>query len=488
MIRKIIFAWIFIRICFGLFGGQKVFAQSYFERSGFSADYFRTIKSTLFKFSTDTTAPAAGYFKIVAKDSTLLYLITSSGNKLNLKTAATGGDITSVVAGFGLTGGATDGAATLVVDSTVMATLYDLTLKANLASPTFTGTVTVPLGAGTVRSSSGGVLSVSAADTVGLGTALALLAPKASPTFTGTITTPLGAGTVRSSAGGVLSSTAADTVGLAAALAAKAPLASPTFTGTVTTPLGAGRVRSSAGGVLSVVTQAQDTAGYVLNIPATDSSRIAGTVPDGAITNGKLGTDAVTTGKILDGTILAGDLNADAVTTVKIQDLAVTSGKLASDAVTSAKILDATIAAGDIGTDAVTSAKILDATIAAGDLGTDAVINEKIQDGAVTTAKIANGTLLTADQNSTFKAYDSDSTDYARQMAKNYTVYLRGDTARVTDAAVTSSWKFTASWDGSRIGNGSIYVDSVWSGGFRVVSNYVGEPDSSKGIVAGVKR
>lgn len=49
----------------------------------------------------------------------------------------------------------------------------------------------------------------------------ALKAPLASPTFSGTITTALGAGTVRSSAGGVLSSTASDTVGLAAALAGK---------------------------------------------------------------------------------------------------------------------------------------------------------------------------------------------------------------------------------------------------------------------------
>ena len=88
---------------------------------------------------------------------------------------------------------------------------------------------------GTVRATSGR-LSYTASDTVGLGASLALKAPLASPTFTGTVTTPLGAGTVRSSAGGVLSSTASDTVGLAAALFAKAPLADPTFTTKATSP------------------------------------------------------------------------------------------------------------------------------------------------------------------------------------------------------------------------------------------------------------
>ena len=50
---------------------------------------------------------------------------------------------------------------------------------------------------------------------------LNLKAPLASPTFTGTVTMPLGAGTVRSGSGGLLSSTASDTVGLAAALSGK---------------------------------------------------------------------------------------------------------------------------------------------------------------------------------------------------------------------------------------------------------------------------
>ena len=77
-------------------------------------------------------------------------------------------------------------------------------LKAPLASPTFTGSVTIPAGAAI----SGYLSSATAASTY---------APLASPTFTGTPTVP-----------GYLTTSAAGTT--------YAPLASPTFTGTPTVP------------------------------------------------------------------------------------------------------------------------------------------------------------------------------------------------------------------------------------------------------------
>lgn len=72
-------------------------------------------------------------------------------------------------------------------------------------------------------------------------TSLGLKAPLASPTFTGTVTLPLStAGYVKTTAGGVISSAAAiaqaDVTNLTTDLGLKAPLASPTFTGTVTLP------------------------------------------------------------------------------------------------------------------------------------------------------------------------------------------------------------------------------------------------------------
>ena len=92
-------------------------------------------------------------------------------------------------------------------------TSSDLALKANIASPTFTGTVTIPAGA-----------SISG------------FAPLASPTFTGNVSgitaTMVGLGNVTNTSDASKPvSTAQQT-----ALDLKAPLASPTFTGTATFP------------------------------------------------------------------------------------------------------------------------------------------------------------------------------------------------------------------------------------------------------------
>jgi hypothetical protein len=73
--------------------------------------------------------------------------------------------------------------------------------------------------------------------------------------------------------------------------------------------------------------------------------------------------------------------------TVTLPTSTVTSTIIADSAVTSAKIADGTIVAGDIADGAITSAKILDGTIVAEDLA----------DGAVTSAKILNGTIANDD-------------------------------------------------------------------------------------------
>jgi hypothetical protein len=80
---------------------------------------------------------------------------------------------------------------------------------------------------------------------------------------------------------------------------------------------------------------------------------------------------------------------------------------IADSAVTSAKIADGTIVAGDLADGAVTSAKILDGTIATGDIADGAITSAKILDGtiatgdladsAVTSAKIADGTIVAGD-------------------------------------------------------------------------------------------
>ena len=108
--------------------------------------------------------------------------------------------------------------------------------------------------------------------------ALALKAPLASPTFTGTVTTPLSSGIVKSSAGGVLS--AASTIdqsevsNLGSDLALKAPLASPGLTGTPTAPTAAADTNT---------TQLATTA-YVIGQLASVSPSALGTAAVGSST------------------------------------------------------------------------------------------------------------------------------------------------------------------------------------------------------------
>lgn len=71
-------------------------------------------------------------------------------------------------------------------------------------------------------------------------------------------------------------------------------------------------------------------------------------IVDGAITSGKLASNAVTTQKIVDG----------AVTSAKLDGSAVTADKLADSAVTSAKVNDGAVTTGKIADGAVTLAKL----------------------------------------------------------------------------------------------------------------------------------
>jgi len=65
------------------------------------------------------------------------------------------------------------------------------------------------------------------------------------------------------------------------------------------------------------------------------------------------------------------------------------SESVADNSITSAKIADGTVATADLGSNSVTSSKITDATIAAADLAANAVTTDKINAGAVTGVKIA---------------------------------------------------------------------------------------------------
>jgi hypothetical protein len=73
-----------------------------------------------------------------------------------------------------------------------------------------------------------------------------------------------------------------------------------------------------------------------------------------------------------------------------------TASAIADGAVTSAKILDGTIATADLANNAVTSAKIADGAIVNADLANDAVTSAKVLDGSILGADLAPNTVTSA--------------------------------------------------------------------------------------------
>lgn len=109
-----------------------------------------------------------------------------------------------------------------------------LNLKADLASPTFSGTPSLPTGTtGVTQSAADSTTKL--ATTAFVTTADNLKAPLASPAFTGTPSLPTGATGVTQSAADS-STKLATTAFVTTADNLKANIASPTFTGTLTTP------------------------------------------------------------------------------------------------------------------------------------------------------------------------------------------------------------------------------------------------------------
>ena len=240
---------------------------------------------------------------------------------------------------------------------------------APLASPTLTGTVTLPesTSIGDVNNLEIGYLNGVTSSIQGQidaklasATAASTYAPLASPTLTGTVTLPesTSIGNVSNLEIGYLNNVTSSIQGqidekLASATAATtyAPLATPTFTGTVTLP-----ETTSIGNVSNV------EIGYLNNVTSSIQGQIdlkaplasptfTGTVtlPENTITQSMMSDNSVGTAEIIASSVTSSELAVDAVTEAKIAD----------GAVTSAKIANLTIVDGDISaTAAIATSKI----------------------------------------------------------------------------------------------------------------------------------
>ena len=223
-------------------------------------------------------------------------------------------------------------------------------LKAPLASPTFTGTVTLPesTSIGNVSNVEIGYLNDVTSSIQGqidaklaTATAASTYAPLASPTLTGTVTLPesTSIGNVSNVEIGYLNDVTSSIQGqidakLATATAAStyAPLASPTLTGTVTLPesTSIGQVSNLEIGYVNGVTSSIQ--GQIdLKAPLA-SPTFTGTVtlPANTISQSMMSDDSVGTAEIIASSVTSSELAADAVTEAKIADGAVTSAKIAT--------------------------------------------------------------------------------------------------------------------------------------------------------------
>ena len=232
---------------------------------GTTAQILQKASNTDFDVSWTTPYSGSDSLKIASNLSDLNNTTTARTN-LGLGTMAT-----QTAANYALLAGptftgvpaaptATAGTSTTQIATTAFVTTA-VSTKANLASPTFTGTVTIPAGASisgfallasptftgvpAAPTATSGTNTTQLATTAFVTTAVSTKANLASPTFTGTVTIPAGA----SISGYLTSATAASTyqtqAGMSSYLTTStaastyAPIASPTFTGTVTIPAGA---------------------------------------------------------------------------------------------------------------------------------------------------------------------------------------------------------------------------------------------------------
>jgi len=262
-------------------------------------------------------------------------------------------------------------------------------------------------------------------------TALSLKAPLASPTFTGTVTLPstTSIGDVSNVEMGYLNGV---TSGVQVQIDAKAPLASPTLTGTVTLPesTSIGEVSNLEIGYLNGVTsaiQGQIDAKLASATAASTYAPLASPTLTGTVTL----PESTSIGDVSNQEI--GYLNG---VTSSIQGQIDLKAPLASPTFTGTVTLPAnTITQSMMSDDSVGTAEIIAASVTSSELATDAVTEAKIADGAVTSAKIANGTIVDADVNasaaiaqSKISGLTSDLADKAPLASPTFTGTVSGIT------------------------------------------------------------
>ena len=299
----------------------------------------------------------------------------------------------------------------------------ELTAKAPLASPSFSGTVSLPPTT-SIGSVNGTNISYLEGVTSAIQTQINAKAPLDSPTFTGTV---VGIGKSMVGLGSVdNTSDAAKPISTATqnALDLKAALAAPTFTGAVvlpaTTLLGSDNLQSA------------------LNLKAPLASPTftgAVVLPDSTVSTAMIADSAITSGKIADGTIVNADINgAAAISTSKIDGLDNTlssKAPTASPTFTGTVVLPATTSIGDVSAEELQSISTVVSNVQTQISSKADALNASIAGATFTGTVVLPSTTSIADVSATEISYLNNVTGNIQTQLNNL------GTADSTHAALT---------------------------------------------------
>ena len=218
----------------------------------------------------------------------------------------------------------------------------------------------------------------------------------------------------------------------------------------------------------------------VLTIAAdglADGAVTSAKISDGSISSADIAAGEVVTSvnNVTDGVTIAGGDNVTVATVGNTVTITAAGTELADGTVTSAKITDGAIVTADLANDAVTSAKLADGTIATVDLAANAVTATQIAADAVTTAKIQDAAVTAA-------KLATDTAVLSLNSATNDVTLVEG--ANINIAQVGQSITISTT-GGNEVGTGDIADNSITSA--KIIDGAVVEADLGPNAVTSAK-